>query len=190
MSKLDEAAAKAKEQMQGSNPSVSTGKTVGERVRIPLSVPQRKLEVPEIPGFHLRWFTGTPDRLAQAERAGFVFVAPEEVQLNSLSLGGDAKKDGNTDMGSRVSVVNGEVGGDGQATRLYLMKQPMEFYKEDQAILDKRNDGIAEALTTAYTRGQVGGQDRGETAEDASLRYVDRKRSKVPDLFRKKSPRG
>lgn len=185
MSSVQEAAARAREKMQKENPSAAPGKTTAERVRVPLSVPQLKLEVPDIPGYYLRWFTGTPDRLAQAERAGFEFVSPEEVQLNNVSIGGAAGKDGNTDLGSRVSVANGDTI-DGQAVRLYLMKQKMEYYLEDQELLNKRNDGIAEALTTAYNRGQVGGRDQGETAEDASLRYVDKRRSKLPDFFRKK----
>lgn len=181
------AQAKIAAKMEKSNPSATPGKTQAERTRIPLSVPQRKLEVPEIPGYRLRWFRGTPQRLAQAERAGYEYVSPEEIQLNNVTLGGDAKKDGNANLGSRVSVIEGsEVDGGGQAVHLYLMKQKEELWKEDQAIVQGRNDSIAEALTTGFAQGGVGGRAPGESAEDASQRYVDRKRSKIPELFRKK----
>ncbi len=189
MSTLEQRAAAAKAEMVKQNPSVAPGKPVAERKRVPLSIPQRKLEVPEIPGFHLRWIEGTAQRLAQAERAGFVFVEPHEVELNEVSIGGDATKSGNSDMGSRVSVVAGGISDDSQALRLYLMKQRMEDYLEDQKLLDDRNGSIADALTRAYRTGTVGGRDQGETADDAAHRYVDPKRSRVPELFKRKAPR-
>ena len=170
------------------NPSVLPGKEPGARKRIPLSVPQRKLEVTEIPGYYLRWFRGTSVRLAQAERAGFEFVSPEEVELNNHDLGGDAVSSGSTDLGTRVSIIEGsEVDGSGQAVRMYLMKQKLEHYHEDVQIIQDRNDKVVEALTVGYRQGQVGGQASGETAGDAANRYVDPKRSKLPDLFRKKT---
>jgi len=187
MTDLTAAVAKAKETMQRENPSTTPGKTITERTRIPLSVPQRKLEVPDISGYYTRWFRGTPQRLAQAERAGFTFVTPDEIQLNNVSLGGDAKKDGNSDLGDRVSVVEGsEIDGGGQAVRMYLMKQKLEHYKEDAELSQKRNDSIADALTAAYRQGSVGGAAPGERPEDQAARYVDKARSKVPDLFRRK----
>lgn len=177
----------AKAKMQDQNPSVVPGKAAGERKRIPLSVPQRKLEVPGIPGFYLRWFRGTPQRLAQAERAGFEFVDEKEVELNNLSLGGDATKAGNTDLGSRVSVIEGsETDGAGQAVRMYLMKQPLALKKEDDAITEERNDSVADALTAQYRQGVVGGRAEGELPEDMAARYVDKSRTKVPSLFQKK----
>jgi len=175
--------------MQRQNPSVAPGKPTGASARIPLSVPQRKLEVPEIPGYYLRWFRGTPARLAQAQRAGFTFVAQEEVQLNSVVVGGDASH-GNTDLGSRVSVVEGsEVDTAGQAVRLYLMKQKMEHYIEDAKLIQERNDGVAEALAGQYASGAIGGRAQGESNEDVQHRYVDRSRTKIPELFRKKVAR-
>ena len=191
MSTLEDKAANAKAHMGKQNPTVAPGKSLEERKRIPLSVPQRKLEVPDIPGYYLRWFRGTPARLAQAARAGFINVKEDEIGLNNLSLGGDATKAGNSDMGSNVSVIEGsEVDGTGQAVRMYLMKQPMEYKLEDDAITQERNDDIARTLTGQYQSGVVGGRDAGETEADINARYVDRKRTKVPELFRKKSRRG
>lgn len=190
MSALEQKAAEARAKMERQNPTASPDKTAAERKRIPLSVPQRKLEVPEIPGYHLRWIRGTTTRLAQAERAGYDYVSPEEVQLNDVLLGGDGSKTGSTDMGSRVSVVEGgETDGTGNAIRMYLMKQKQEHYNEDQEIAQKRNDSVADALTASYAQGRVGGRAEGETMEDLASRYVDPKRSRVPELFRKKSGR-
>lgn len=172
------------------NPSNSPDALEGGRKRIPLSVPMRKLEAPEMPGFYLRWFKGTPQRIAQAERAGFVFVTEDEVRLNNVSVGGDADRSGNTDMGSRVSVVEGgEVDGQGQAVRLYLMKQPLEYKKEDDQLIQQRNDSVADALTASFRAGTVGGRDQGEQPEDLGARYVDPRRSRIPDLFRRKGTR-
>lgn len=183
----DEKAKTAQQAMENANPTVREARPARERVRIPLSVPERKLEVPNIPGFYLRWFRGTPQRLAQAERAGFEYVHPDEVQLNNVSLGGDAKKDGNTDMGSRVSVIEGsEVTPDGQAARMYLMKQRMEHYLEDKDVIQERNDQTVDSLTASFKAGSVGGRAQGETGEDLSHRYVDAKRTRVPEFFRKK----
>lgn len=190
MSTIEEKQQKAKEQMGKLNPTVAPVREKGALQRIPMSVPVRKLEVPEIPGFYLKWFRGTPQRLAQAERAGFLFVSSEEIQLNNVSLGGDATKDGNTDMGSRVSIAEGsEVDGGGNAVRLYLMKQPLEFYREDQDILAKRNDETAQALTAAFAQGRVGGKAPGETDEDMSRRYASTGRVAMPKMFQRKSGR-
>jgi hypothetical protein len=189
MNPIEEAAAKARQKMSEGNPTIVPGKTVSERKRVPLSVPQRKLEVPDVPGYHLRWIRGTAARLKQAEDAGFLFVDDAEVNLNSVHIGGDAAKTGNSDLGSRVSVIEGSDVENGQAVRLYLMKQPMEYYLEDRKITEDRNDSIADALNGQYDQGAVGGRAAGETNEDMQRRYVDASRSKRPDLFRRKNVR-
>lgn len=181
----------AKAKMLNQNPSNAPGKTQAERKRVPLSVPMLKLEVPEIPGYYCRWFRGTAARLAQAERAGFEFVDDSEVQLNNVAVGGDARKDGNSDLGSRVSIVEG-TGTDegGQALRMYLMKQPLEFKKEDDALLQEKNDQIADSLAASFGSGQVGRGAAGAPAEDQAdinARYVDKSRTKRPDIFRRKA---
>lgn len=188
MSELSQKAAEAAAKLKTQNPSVPTAVEPAARKRIPMSVPTRKLEVPAIPGYYTKWIRGTPQRLAQAERAFFEFVRPEEIQLNNVSLGGDATKDGNTDLGGRVSVIEGsEIDSGGQAVRLYLMKQKWEYYLEDQALSQQRNDSVADALTASYRQGIIGGRAEGETAEDAGLRYVDPRRTRVPELFRRKT---
>lgn len=184
---LSKKAADARAKMEGVNPSAEPGKReAGGRQRISLNAPQMKLETPNLPGYHLRWIRGTAQRLAQAERAGFEFVNPGELETGSVLVGGDAAHSGSTDMGSRVSVVAGDVDDSGQAIRLYLMKQKLEYYLQDKEELEKRNDSVAEALTHSFRKGTIGGRAQGETAEDMAHRYVDPARTKVPDLFRKK----
>lgn len=179
-------AGEAKKQMEKVNPTVTAGKSAEDRKRIPLSVPQRKLEVPEIPGYRLRWLRGTAARLAQAERAGYEFVHEDEVQLNNLALGGDATKAGNSDLGTRVSVIEGsETDGSGQAVRMYLMKQKLEYAREDDAIVQERNDRVRDALVGQMQTGSVG-TERSESEEDRAARYVPRT-TKIPELFRKKN---
>jgi len=184
---LEKIAADAKAAMKQANPA-NAGRTVAERKRIPMTAPLRKLEVDALPGYHLQWIRGDAGRIAQAQRAGFEFVQESEVTLNSVGLGNSSDSSGNTDMGGRVSVTEGsDVSADGQPVRLYLMKQLMEHYLEDQAINQARTDSVAQALTASYSRGNVGGAAPGETQADAQQRYVDPKRSKIPDLFRRKS---
>ena len=152
--------------------------------RVPLTQSQRKLAVPDLPGYHLYWFRGSPDRLAAAQAAGYEFVDQNEVSLNSFGIGGDSLKTGNTDLGSRVSVVaGGELTPDNQAVRLYLMKQKMEFYLEDQKEVEARSEQTTAALLGAMQSGQVG------SSEDAAHRYVDKSRTAIPEMFRKKPQR-
>jgi hypothetical protein len=105
--------------MEKLNPASKSDTLTAERKRIPMSVPVQKLEAPDIPGYHLHWFTGTPERIQRALDAGYEFVDDAEAGLNNTTLGGTSTRTGNTDMGSRVSVVSGnEVGLDGQPVRL------------------------------------------------------------------------
>ena len=165
---------------QKKNPSNPSAKTSAERKRIPMSVPVQRLEVPEIPGYHLHWFNGTSARIQRALDGGYEFVTPEETEVNSVSLGGDSAASGNTDMGSRVTIASGQEDGNGQALRLVLMKIKLELYDEDQQVLEERNDRVAQALTAGSY-----GSERDSPA-DRSNRYVDKSRTSIPDLFRKK----
>lgn len=171
----------------GSNPTVDPGKFPDGRDRIPLGIPQRRLETPGIPGYYLRWFKGTPQRLAQAAQAGFEFVGYDEVETHDVSLGGDASKDGNTDLGSRVSVAEGsESDLGGNAVRMYLMKQKWEWRQYDVKAGGKQSEQVVDALTSAFVQGKVGGRERSETEADAKQRYV-KQGTQVPELFRRKT---
>jgi hypothetical protein len=112
-----------------------------------MSVPRQRLEVPEIPGYHTHWMRGTPDRIAQAHKAGYEYVDQQEVSLANFGVADAGEESLGTDMGSRVSVIAG--GGDtdsGQATRLYLMKIREEWWIEDQEGLERRSEALAQTL--------------------------------------------
>lgn len=162
------------------NPSNDTKRSVAERQRIPMSTTVQKLFVPDIPGFHLHWFRGTPERIHRAQQAGYQFVEPVEVDLNNLDIGGESAASGNTDLGSRVSVVSGEESARGEGpVRLILMKLPEEFWRADQQAVADHNERIAEAIRG----GRVGaGKAGGETPTDAGLRYT----KQADNLFTKK----
>lgn len=155
-----------------------------ERKRIPMSVPVQKLEAPEIPGYHLHWFTGSAERLQRALDGGYEFVDSRDIKINNVSLGGNSAESGNTDMGSRVSVVSGtEIGKDGQPMRLVLMKIKQEWYEEDQKLMEERNELVAKSL-----RGGLIGAEN-DAPGDTRHRYVDKARTTIPDLFKPKRPR-
>lgn len=148
-----------------------------DRTRVPMSMPSLKLEVPELPGYHLHWMMGSPGRIAQAQRAGYTFVEPDEVDVLNTSIGDDASKSGNTDMGSRVSIVaTRDTGDDGKEQRLYLMKIPLEFWKQDQKALESKNEQVAASLR--------GGQDIGANQFGSENRYIpDAAKKNVASLF-------
>jgi hypothetical protein len=164
------------------NPGTKTD-AVGavERKRIPMSVPVQRLEVPDLPGYHLHWFNGTGERLQRAIDGGYEFVDEREVKINNVSLGGDSASSGSTDMGSRVSVVSGqEVGKDGQPTRMILMKLKQEWWDEDQKLVEARNSKVRDSLLG----GMIGAEN--DRPGDAQHRYVDKSRTAIPDFFKPK----
>ena len=143
-----------------------------ERERIPMSLPMQKLAVPEMEGYHLHWMLGTQSRLSQALRAGYEFVDETEVDIVGTGLADDLSKSGNTDMGTRISVSAGaDVGADGSEQRLYLMKLKIEWWNEDQAKLENRNEQVAAAIR--------GGQHTG----DANPNGLDNRY--IPDAHKK-----
>jgi hypothetical protein len=136
--------------------------------RIPMSIPQRHLEIQEIPGYHAHWFLGS--RVARALRAGYTFVTDEDgVDLNNFDLAGDATANGSSDLGSRYSVP-AAVGGDSDE-RLYLMKLPQELWEQDQAALEARNEVIAATLRGGGDTG-LGGNNPGDTSQGYVPRAV------------------
>jgi len=157
--------------------------TVTEKTRRAMSEPTLKLAVQEIPGYHLHWFNGTPDRIQRALQAGYVFVEQSEVSLNSQSLGSDVLADTNTDMGSRVSQIAGGTGTDGQPSRLYLMKLKEEWWQADQKALTAPGSRL-EGVRSALLGGNIGSEK--QSAEDQAQVYVDRKRTQIPDFLKRR----
>lgn len=163
------------------NPASSEVKKDTERRRIPMSVPVQKLECPDIPGYHLHWFNGTPERIQRALDGGYEFVDERETKVNNVGLGSESTRSGNTDMGSRVSVIGGsEIGRDGQPIRLVLMKIKQEWWDEDQQLVEQRSAQTAAALTG----GMIGSEN--DSGGDSNKRYVDKARTQIPDFFKPK----
>tara|TARA_R110000868_G_scaffold304180_2_gene564705 strand:- start:1484 stop:2014 length:531 start_codon:yes stop_codon:yes gene_type:complete len=166
------------------NPATTPVARNTERKRIPMSVPVQKLEVADLPGYHMHWFKSEPDRIERALNGGYEFVDEKEVKVNNVSLGGTSAVSGNTDLGSRVSIVSGaEFGKDGQPMRLVLMKIKQEWYEEDQKLVDQRNQRTINSLTSGMI-----GADGAADARDSQHRYVDKNRSSIPDFFKPKRP--
>jgi len=157
-----------------SNPASGPATKLREPDRIPMSVPNQKLAVPDIPGYHLHWMLGTPERISQAQRAGYRFVEQDEVNVSRHGIADDLSQNGSTDMGSQVSVVaGGHASNGGQPTRLILMKLPIEYWNEDQKALESKSDALVEALRG----GQMNAAQTGESPSDRRLRYVDQRRN-------------
>lgn len=202
MSTLEDKARAAKEHLTTQttdNPASRAGSTLADgRKRVPMTLPTQRLAVPEIPGYHTHWMLSNPDRIQQALNAGYEFVEQAEVagKLSVRLIGGKAEDSTSSDMGSRVSTLANPTGGGdldgGQPARLILMKQKLEWYEEDQRLLQARNDSVVDALTASFRGGVVGGKADGETNEDLQQRYVGlgggRQPVKIPELFRRKGP--
>ena len=90
--------------------------------------------------YHYHIFNDEPGRIDQAIAVGYEFCSNEEV-------GGTATNvvSRNTDIGDKVRFLVG-TDTEGKALYAYLMKIKLEFYEEDQAALQARNDLIDEAI--------------------------------------------
>ena len=112
-----------------------------ERVRNVFNGTQAKLTVNnQIPGYHMHIFNDEPGRIQTAIDGGWEFVTPDEV-------GGvkDSVTSGNTDLGDKVRfLVGSSEKGDG--IYAYLMKIKEEWWEEDQAEIQKRNDRVDDAI--------------------------------------------
>lgn len=133
------------------------------RRRIPLSIPRRRLEVDAIPGFVLYWFKES--NIPIAFDAGYEFVEHTEVRLTEVNQANPAGSSGNTDLGSRVSVIGDAIGQRGVPERLVLMKIREEFWREDRQVLDNENAKIIQSI--------FGGRIMGAEAGDHSQSYVN-----------------
>jgi len=160
------------------NPANERGVT--DDNRIPMSLPQLMLEVPEIEGYVMHWFADRPGRISRAAAAGYEWVTPEEVKINNFGLASDLEQTGNTDMGTRVSVHGGTTES-GAAERLYLMKIRKEWYDKDMKLREEASDRVVQALRQGLT-----GADR-DAMKDAAARYArntdnifTKKRKQVP----------
>ena len=162
------------------NPANPVAKKLSETTRIPMSVPRQKLAVPDIPGYHLHWMRGDQARLQQAIQAGYVFVEDDEVSVVNTNVANDVSSSGNTDMGSRVSIISGsDVDHKGNPSRLYLMKLKQEWWDADQKLLEDRNEQIAATLR--------GGAITGSNPYGSDNQYIPQShRNAAANLFTRK----
>ena len=105
----------------------------------------------QIPGYHLHIFTDTGGRIQEAMDSGYEFVTPTEVggvSENVVSRNGD--------LGDRIRyLVNPRAEGTEQYG--YLMKTRQEWYEEDQADLQAKNNRIDAAIR----KGKITGENPG-----------------------------
>lgn len=105
----------------------------------------------QIPGYHLHVFTDTGGRIQEAVDSGYEFVRPDEVggvSENVVSRNGD--------LGERIRyLVNPRAEGSEQYG--YLMKQRQEWYEEDQAELQAKNNRIDDAIRGGKVTGENSG---------------------------------
>jgi hypothetical protein len=147
------------------NPANKEPEARGQRRRIPMSVPLRRLQVPEIPGYHCYWFN--EDAVPRAQQGGYEFVSWDEVPVNQRNVATNTEVSGNMDLGSRVRVVSG-LGGDNKPMPLVLMKIKMEWYLEDRALIAQRN---AKQISGIFRGEKILGAEQA-SVEDQELMYV------------------
>ena len=103
--------------------------------RAPFGTPRQKLTVRPIEGFHLHWVNDSPGRVDEATNGGYEFVSEDEI-----AVAGQARQS-NSDLGTRVKRLVGR-GEDGNAQFAYLMKIPLEWYEQDQQVIQDRVDSV------------------------------------------------
>jgi hypothetical protein len=142
-----------------------------------MSVAMRKLEVPEIPGYHLHWIKES--NIPRALAAYYEYVEDREVPVNQRNPGMNTEVSGNTDLGARISIAAG-IGADDKPERLYLMKLAEQYWQEDRAKIDGRN---ADMMGQIFRGEKI--LDKDEVSDDVKkTRYVDMERTKQrPALF-------
>lgn len=102
----------------------------------------------QIPGYHLHVLTDAGSRIQEAMDSGYEFVRPEEVggvSENVVSRNGD--------LGERIRfLVNPRAQGSEQYG--YLMKIRQEWYEEDQAELQAKNNRIDASIRGGKVSGE------------------------------------
>jgi hypothetical protein len=129
-------------QMVGNNPANETEKR-SARSRVSMATQRQRLQVPDIPGFRLYWFKD--ENVPAALDAYYQFVKRGELSMNPIGIGSSVDQDGNTDLGTNVTIVAGS-NALGTPVRLHLMKLALEYYREDQQMVEQRNMSIMEAI--------------------------------------------
>jgi len=143
--------------------------------RIPLGVARRKLSYDnQDPNFSYRVIhnrPGRPNRVNEAIKAGYDFVEGNEFMGDP-----DVSNEMTSSTDSRITHVVGE-GDNGKPLIGYLMRIPMEFYKEDQAEKMKRIDETEKAILRgidAQGKPGAGGRYLPTDASGAPITRIER----------------
>lgn len=148
--------------------------------RVPMSVPSRKLETPEIPGYHSHWIKES--NVPRALQAWYEFVSYDEVPVNQRGFATSMDVTGNTDLGSQVSISAG-IGADGRPERLILMKLAEDLWLADRKAIDERNASIVGSI---FRGEKIIDKDQ-VSADVSETRYVKREETSFrPALFQRR----
>jgi hypothetical protein len=143
-------------------------RSTSERVRSAFNGTKAKLTVnKQIPGYHLHIFNDEPGRIQTALAGGWEFVNPEEV-----GGVGERVTSVNTDLGDKVRyLVGADEKGDGAYA--YLLKIKEEWWEEDQATLQERNDLVDDAIRSG-TNAKAGTSSEGFYTPREGIKYQTR----------------
>ena len=112
--------------------TATAGRAKAHPVRVPMSGSRKRMHIDEEfqdPNYHYAWINDQKDLIFRANRAGYVHVLGSEIPS-----WGVRDVDSANPAESQISMP---VGG---GVIAYLMKQPMEFYLEDQAEMNAQVD--------------------------------------------------
>lgn len=151
--------------------------------RIPMSIPQLKLEVPEIPGWHLYW--AVESNLPRFFQGGYELVYDHEIHVNAVGIGSQHSISGNMDLGTKVSIAAG-VKENGDTEYLVLVKIEEQYYREDQGKIEALNRRILKAIFKERKPIDQGGQ--GNNPGDTQQRYVGQADISVNGHLRPQAP--
>jgi hypothetical protein len=150
-------------------------KDAGARVRIPMSVPRRKLQTPELPGYHLHWFL--EENVFLAQQAFYEFVKTDELHVNQFNPASALGMSGSADMGTNICIIGNKVGATGKPEMQYLMKLKLEYWDEDARKLEELN---AAKLGAIFRGERILAEEQGKVpSEDRGLSYVDKDRTSM-----------
>ena len=140
-----------------------------KKARVPFGGFTYKLEVAyKDPNYHYEWFKDVGDVLRRALSAGYEYVS----YRTARSLEELTNKDvhgGNQSLDDTMRR-HGGVGEYGREYQLVLMRQPMEFYVEDNATRMSKTDEIDDSI---YRREFTGGKTVGNSYGDVRISTKD-----------------
>ena len=124
-------------------------KKIAKRERVSFSGSRMRLQIElndELAKeYHVRWFNDADDRISRATRGGWEFIYENELDghVGDKEVHGDS-----SDLNNKVSKV---VNKDG--TTAFALKLRNEFWDEDRAELQSKNDRVDEAIRAGKSGG-------------------------------------